>query len=402
MKTRKLPSRVCAILLGAGGAMTMSLQAADRAAPTLTGALQNGELGLSLRYRLENVDQAGFDERANASTLKSRVTWSSAAYRGFTVGAEMDDVTAIGKDAYNSTSNGNIAYPVVADPEGTEVNRAYLQYGRGDFTAVAGRQRINLADQRFVGGVGWRQNEQTYDGYRFQYGDAESLRLDYSYVYNVNRIFGEDSDRGDWRGDIQLFHASYPLAKGHQLALFLLDLELEKAVNSSSRTLGLAYSGNCGPFKARLGYANQGEGGDSTLDYSAPYYLVEMSGALGPVDTRLGYEVLGSDNGVAFATPLATLHKFQGVADQFLATPVEGVEDGYLGASVELAGGKLGVTYHRFAAAEGSADWGDEWDLSYGRPIGDQLSALVKYASYRADEHGVDTDKLWLQLSASF
>lgn len=400
MNTRRLPSSVCAILLGATGAM--AIQADDRTAPTLTGALQNGELGVSLRYRLENVDQAGFDERANASTLKSRFTWSSEACRGFTVGAEMDDVTAIGKDAYNSTSNGNIAYPVVADPEGTEVNRAYLQFGRGDFTAVAGRQRINLADQRFVGGVGWRQNEQTYDGYRFQYGDAESLRLDYSYVYKINRIFGEESDRGDWRGDIQLFHASYPLAKGHQLALFLLDLDLEKAVNSSSLTLGLAYTGNFGSLKARLSYAHQGEAGDSTLDYSAPYYLAEMSGALGPLDTRLGYEVLGSDNGAGFATPLATLHKFQGFADQFLATPAEGVEDGYLGASVELAGGQLAATYHRFAAAEGSADWGDEWDLSYGHPITDKLSALVKYASYHADDHGVDTDKLWLQLTASF
>ncbi len=403
MNTRKLPNIVCAALLGAASAIALQAQAADdNSQPTLADALQNGKLGVSLRYRLENVDQANLDDNAKASTLMSRLTWNSGAYRGFSAGIEMDDVTAVGDDDYNSTINGNTAYPVVADPVGTEVNQAYLKYSAGDFTATGGRQRINLDDQRFVGGVGWRQNEQTYDGYRFQYGNAGSLRLDYSYVYNVNRILGEDSDKGDLRGDIQLVNASYPLVEGHEVALILLDLDLEKAVNSSSRTLGLAYTGNFGPLKARLSYARQDESGDSTLDYSAPYYLAEVSGTLGPVDARLGYEVLGSDNGVGFATPLATLHKFQGFADQFLATPAEGVEDGYLGATAKVAGGQLGVTYHRFVAAEGSADWGDEWDLNFGRPITENLSAVVKYASYSADEHGVDTDKLWLQLTAKF
>ena len=33
----------------------------------------------------------------------------------------------------------------------------------------------------------------------------------------------------------------------------------------------------------------------------------------------VGYEVLGSDNGVGFYTPLATLAKFNGWADAFLA-----------------------------------------------------------------------------------
>ena len=44
-----------------------------------------------------------------------------------------------------------------------------------------------------------------------------------------------------------------------------------------------------------------------------------------------GYEVLGADNGVGFATPLATGHKFQGWADKFLTTPGDGIEDVYIG-----------------------------------------------------------------------
>ena len=399
----KFPRLVGMTLLGAVSAVALQAQAADdNSAPTLLDALQSGKASVSLRYRLENVDQENFDEDANASTLKTRLSWDSGNYRGFTAGIEMDNVTATGDEDYNSTVNGNGTYPVVADPVGTEVNQAYLKYAAGDYSATVGRQRINLGDQRFVGGVGWRQNEQTYDGYRFQYGAAESLRIDYSYVYNVNRIFGEDSAKGDLRGDIQLFNASYPVTKGHEFALYLLDLDLANAVDASSRTLGLTYTGDFGPLKARLGYARQGESGDSSLNYSAPYYLAEVSGALGPVNAKLGHEVLGSDNGVGFTTPLATLHKFQGFADQFLATPGDGVEDSYLGASAKVFGGNLGVTYHKFAAAESAANWGDEWDLSYGRPINDTLAALVKYAVYSADEHGVDTNKLWLQLTAKF
>jgi hypothetical protein len=36
-----------------------------------------------------------------------------------------------------------------------------------DWLARLGRQRILPEDQRYVGGVGWRQNEQTYDGVSF-------------------------------------------------------------------------------------------------------------------------------------------------------------------------------------------------------------------------------------------
>ncbi len=44
----------------------------------------------------------------------------------------------------------------------------------------------------------------------------------------------------------------------------------------------------------------------------------------------VGYELLGSDDGVAaFQTPLATLHKFNGFADQFLVTPAGGLQDIY-------------------------------------------------------------------------
>ena len=71
----------------------------------------------------------------------------------------------VGNELYNSTRNGITDRPVVADPTGTDVNQALILYRGIDSTLIrAGRQRINLDNQRFVGAVGWRQNDQTYDG----------------------------------------------------------------------------------------------------------------------------------------------------------------------------------------------------------------------------------------------
>ena len=67
----------------------------------------------------------------------------------------------------------------------------------------------------------------------------------------------------------------------------------------------------------------QSEAGDSELDYDANYYLAELGAGYKGVTGTLGYEVLAADDGVGFQTPYATLHKFQGWADQFLAKPVE-------------------------------------------------------------------------------
>jgi hypothetical protein len=43
----------------------------------------SGDLSVDFRYRYEYVDEDGFSDEANASTLRSRVTFQSAIYEGF-------------------------------------------------------------------------------------------------------------------------------------------------------------------------------------------------------------------------------------------------------------------------------------------------------------------------------
>jgi hypothetical protein len=119
----------------------------------------------------------------------------------------------------------------------------------------------------------------------------------------------------------------------------------------------------------------------------------------------LGQEVLEGDRaqaGRAFRTPLATLHKFQGWADMFLATPNAGIEDSYAGASVVFAGITAAVVWHDFQAEDGGKSYGDELDVSLTRKFGQYLTGMLKYADYKEDGFSVDTRKIWVQLQLDF
>ena len=150
----------------------------------------DGDFNAGVRYRLERVRQDGIDDEATASTGRLRLGWVSGPLSGFSVGVETDYVFVIAFDDYNSTVNGETRYPIVADPDGFDLNQLFLRYGTENLHASLGRQRINHGAQRIVGGVAWRQNEQTFDAFRLQ--REGRLSLDYAYVWQVNRIFGPD------------------------------------------------------------------------------------------------------------------------------------------------------------------------------------------------------------------
>ena len=106
-----------------------------------------------------------------------------------------------------------------------------------------------------------------------------------------------------------------------------------------------------------------------------------------------------------FATPLATLHKFQGWADKFLTTPANGIEDLYVNASANFKafGGldSLGLvlSYHDYQAEHISADYGSEVNASVTAKF-QKVAFMLKYADF---SQGVlatarDTNKLWMQV----
>lgn len=385
------------------------------AAETLVDAIKNGKVGLDFRLRYEDVDQAVIaapDRDATAITLKTRLNLLTDDYKGFKAFVEFDDTTAL-KDDYNSTTNGKVSKSVVIDPEGSEVNQVWLAYsGIPETTLKWGRQRILLDNQRFVGGVGFRQNEQTYDAFSVSNTALPDTTIFVAHISNVNRIFGESSPGGDHDNSTHLFNVAYGGWDAGKLSLYVYDINNDDAAAFSSKTGGMRFAGTTGMFSYAAEYAKQSDAHNNPASYDASYYLLEGGVSVEGISVSLGREKLGTD-GVKgrFITPLATLHKFQGWTDQFLGGGSGNIAGGIVDDYLLLKGKFMGVAwltnYHQFeydsatAAASAKSDIGSEWGVSLTRKF-ENYSLSLKYADYDADAFSTDTQKLWLTASASF
>jgi len=367
----------------------------------LADSVRGGKPNVDLRYRYETVDQDGIADTAQASTLRTRLGYTTAPFKGFKAMVEFENVTTVDGDEYNSTRNGKTGRPVVADPEGSEVNRAALSYGRDAVTATVGRQRIKLDNDRHVGNVGWRQNEQTFDAALATYSGLPRTVVQYAYVWNVNGITFTDTDV-----EAHLVHLAYTDPKLGGLAVYAYLIDNNASPAASSQTEGARYTGSfdAGAAKAllTLEYATQGDYRDAPGTVDADYLFAEAGAVVSGVTGKLGYEVLGGDGTYGFQTPLATKHAFNGWADKFLTTPAAGLVDLMVTLSGKVAGAKLVAAYHDFSADSGSTDYGTELDLLAARKVGD-VTLGVKYAAFGADTATLtDTDKLWVFAETAF
>jgi len=374
--------------------------AANSAVADLRQAIADGETALGLRYRYEQVDQDGFDKMAKASTAKARLTWNSAQTGALSFGIEADYSFVVGIEQFNSTTNGLTQYPVIADPPGFDLNQAFIKYAGDNSTLTFGRQRINHGSQRLLGGVAWRQNEQTYDAVRVQ-ADTGVANVDYAFIHNINRIFGpgDGVQPGDWYGNTHAARVTFQPADDHKVALFgyLIDLQNANGPPNSNATFGLDYEGQFDQFKLNAAIGRQSDWADNPTSYDVSYYSIQGSVKLAAATFTGAYEVLGSDGGEAtFRAPVATLHKFQGWTDKFLIPPPTGVRDVWFSVAGQVLDANVSGVYHRFTADDGGADYGSEIGVSVVKPISDYLSFQFKAARYSADEHATDTTKVWV------
>ena len=368
------------------------------------------KLSLDLRYRYEFVDQDGFVKDAHASTLRTRLAYRSADWNKFGFLIEFDDLRPVGNDLYNSTRNGMTDRPVVADPKGTQVNQVMILYKGIENTVIrAGRQRITLDNHRFIGDVGWRQNDQTYDAFSLTNTSLAKTTIEYAYIDKVNRIFGPDSGTptAEFQSDSHILNAKYAWLPNWNVTAYAYFLDLVNSPLSSNRTVGIRVSGSH-TFNDRasasytMEYAHQNDYGDNPNNYSADYILLEGALTMGGITGKLGYEVLQGNPVQAFQTPLATLHAFQGWSDKFLSTPADGIEDLYFSISATVYGASTSLLYHRFSRESGGPDYGSEWDLAIRKPFAKRYALVLKYANYNARSLGTDTEKAWVMITANF
>lgn len=366
------------------------------AAESLTEFPKIASVSGDFRLRYEDVDLDSV--HSDGLTLRSRLKFRTDTYRSTFVVVEIEDV--------RNVLSINDENDLIPDPEITEIDQAFIQYTGIKFVSKLGRQVIALDGQRFIGHVGWRQDRQTFDAFRTTLSPTAALSFEFIYIYKRNRILAEAADANS--NDI-LFNVSYQTSLGKLVSYaYLLDDEFR---DEQSDTFGVSFNGAAGDtikFRYSLEYASQSIA-NNDLNYNTDYILAEIGASISDITVKMGYEMLGSDGGMAsFTTPLATLHKFNGWNDIFLGgtfNPLkmpDGLKDKYVSLRTTVSGVTITALYHKYYADEKSTSYGDEASFSATKLFGSGFSLQVKYSNYNAADFGENTEKLWLTVGYKF
>ncbi|HVT73993.1 MAG TPA: alginate export family protein [Lacunisphaera sp.] len=390
---------------------TAAARAVAADSPIAPAPFAGGKLSIQSRLRWEYADQDNLRD-SNAFTLRTRLGFTSAPFDGWQAMIEGENTAILGpSENYNAagTNPGGAGRTVIADPPVTDVNQAWLSYTALDATLKGGRQRLVLDNARFVGDSGWRQNMQTFDAATLSAKPGKDVSLFYGYVWRVSRVYGDKPGQPDFKSRSHLLNLSYGGWSAGKLTAYAYLLDFRNSAANSSATYGASFVGAAPVSRDvkltyRAEYATQHDAGNNPVRYSADYGDAEIGVAVAAWDFGLGCEVLGSDGGgKGFATPLATLHAFDGWADLFLATPARGLRDTFASIGFGAAGTfPTRLVYHDFRSDNGSFDYGREWDAQISHKLGRFWTVLAKAAHYDGKPPYFDTDRLWLQTEFSF
>ena len=369
-----------------------------------------------LRLRYQGLERDDFAENAEALTLRFRGSVEADIFRQTSALIEVEGVVAL-VDEFNDGTGDRPLFPVIPDPEGIELNRLQIISEIIPKTRItAGRQRIALDDWRFIGAFPFRQNDQTIDALRFETTAIGPGILDVGYFNKVHRPLGPDNAGGVFEGES--FFANYNLATTiGRVSVFHYATELEtgpvgpRRHVGSSQTTGIRVIGRRDAKPVSVvwqgSYAKQSDYSDTPNDFSVDYGLAELS--LKPADFTFKFraEKLGSDNGQSLQTPLASLHRFQGFADQFLTTPPDGVRDYSVFAQYDF--GSLGPftdiktfgRHHWFKADTDGRNYGREVNLSLKAKV-NKVGIALEFADYKAETFSSDTRTFFVTTEFSF
>lgn len=376
---------------------------------------------VNIRTRFEHRELNGLDE-SNALTARGRFGLKTAEFSGFSAFAEAEGTIALVDDFTSNPAGSPSTRPFVpgntpiSDPNNIELNQAWVQYKNSGFQAKVGRQRIIRNNSAFIGNVGWRQNEQTFDAIEVGYSN-DNFNISYVYSDRAQRIFGSDGNDAlpgppleDFEGDFHFIDASYKFEDKSTLGsyVYLIDVDNNSNVGESN-TFGIFYK-NKG-LHAEFAYQD----GESTLfsggDYNAVYGHVKYTHKVGKSSFVGGVEYLEE----GFKTPLATVHAFNGFADAFVLNRIglsnsggefEGITDIYVGYNRTGILGNMTFksSFHYFLDDSLSTTYGHEIDAVLIKPINDNLKAILKAAYFQSDSEGPfnDIKQVTVELNYTF
>lgn len=364
----------------------------------LLAAVVGGKPILDVNFRWEYAKQDQL-QHSHGATARTRLGYQTGTFKGFTGLAEMVNTVSPKPSGYFDTVENPTGQTYVADPERTDLNRAWLAFAKPELAGLlvkAGRERFNLDDERWIGSVGWRQNEQTFDAAHLQTTlGVDKLLFQYIGTWEVNRIFGDQGPaiRHDFNPRGHFLNLSYAKSPAFNAVGFayLIDPDQEVFRTFGSQTYGVRFAGAV-PLTAKLSlpysasYAYQEDWGNDQISYGAHYGWLEAGLGVAQIATfTAGYEHLGSDTDAVVVTPFATAHKFNGYADAFLNNGGNrGLRDLFATVApfVPLKGVMLKLFFHQFWDDQGGDDLGQEYDAVTSYALNQYITFLYKIAYF--------------------
>lgn len=379
-------------------------------------ALGEHEFDWSSRLRYANVDA---DNSGQAASLLLRGVVESEWSDVFRSTLEADAVGSTFQDDHSDGVDFN-DQPLIPDPPGTEINQAFITANLEFANINLGRQRINFDNQRFIGGNGFWQNEQTFDALLAKFKLASNSNFIYSYIDNVNRIFGDKADKnnagiehnynnlereaaflGDHQHNSHLTRLEWNEWDYTRVVAYGYRIDNRDLAAVSNNTLGLSYNLNykIDSIKYRVQIeAAQQDRFEINAD-NLPYYLIDLGFGINTYEINARYEILGSKNNSAFVTPLGSNHDFEGWADEIGNTPNVGIRNFSLGLLWRASPFRVETSYHFFKGDQQGQDIGREFDLDFIYKPARKHSISLRLANFEPEDNSGSIRKVYLDYS---
>ena len=372
------------------------------------------EFGGEFRPRYADLQEG--DEPGKSASVLLRGNVKSQWTEKLSTLVEIDYVANAYEDDYSNGLNMN-GKPLFPDVPGEDLNQLWLRYEFDFASVLAGRQDINLDDQRFVSTVGFWQNEQTFDALRMDKPMLSASSFMYGYVGNVNRIQGEDADEdrpvnkttnqprppnllGDHKQDTHLLRLEINEWDFTQWVVYAYFIDNKDLPEWSNNTFGTRYEVTVQPdalrYHVEAELARQqrteltqasGEGDKPANNYAKLY----LSAAYSSFEVGVRYEYLGSQqvagSEAAIITPMGSLQEFQGWADGLNPIHgVRGIEDSSLKIKWRHHPWKFDLRYHQFNDTESSISYGNEIDLDVSFDVAKAHEIHFRFGDFQVDE----------------
>lgn len=371
----------------------------DRQVPTPSDADEDAGLSgramLQLRPRYLYAKQANKPETAGAYDMRLLLGYKTAPIGDFQYTGQLVSVGWLEpKHASNDPANFASRYPLVADPDKSDVNLLHADYiGVPETRIRLGRQAISLDNERFISTADVRQMPQVFDAISMRNTSIPDTELFAAHAWHLRSYIGNRV-----RTSTTLLNARVQTENGMTAAAYAY-LQDQPQIgittgfsNNSNRITGARIEGNTPESNGLRWYytseaAIQRPYAEGDQRIRAVYYRLALGPSWKSYSTQINYEVLGSNHGLyGFQMPLS-YNTFQGWAYRFFTTPTTGIRDLNLSFAARIESVDLALKRHWFKADFGGASHGTEWNFSIGYPFSESLKIHAVFTRYHTGNY---------------